>query len=537
MNTQIIKKHIKLLLTFLTFSLTCTSFGQPPWCDTCTYNVDVTFNPKDVTPYVLTEPADTGEYTSCGTGVIIEKNISFIHGLGGSANSWAKQAVWTGDNYQTSKTVVNYDAKLQSSFNYITDNLIEPQIRAGSDQVTAAVPGRCEQNDFAIAHSQGGIAARYLDWKWDINDPDFGTRSFYGLVTFGTPHAGADIAITKSQHNAFIGQIASSVFLERPYGVVYNITTNWVSQTFLGLSGSDIQTKIDDAIVNTLAPLSTGSLHTPTLDEMKPNSPTMNSINNHHSRLRKVAFYGIEEEPECWRVISGITDTASEDYPIWGAKKDDHFQVKMEEAKADHELAVVANSLKIRNLQRGQVTSNVLIPFISLIWTKGMVGQMLELEDENKYRNNSINFLNNANSQWRELIGALHKDSLETKMINKYVLTWEEKYGFLGSWFSKDAIYYDYNKALSHYNTIPNSVYKTRDRVITTTTETRQVQKYFPNDGVVLERSQRAYPGVGNRQDKLEGDNHFQERNSPETERVMLKLYLGDYDDFFTTPK
>ena len=232
---------------------------------------------------------------------------------------------------------MNYDAKLQTSFHYICDELIEEQIEDGSDDVTDDYPNRCKLNDFAIAHSQGGIAARYLDWQWDDNqNGNFGTREFYGLVTFGTPHAGADIAITKTQHNAFIGQIASSIFLEKPYGIVYDFTSSPVG-AFLGLSGADVIDKIDDAIVNTLAPLSTGSLHTPTLDEMKPNSPTMDSINNHHSRLRKVAFYGIEEEPECWRVISGITDTASEDYPIWGATRDDHFQGKMEKARAAHE--------------------------------------------------------------------------------------------------------------------------------------------------------------------------------------------------------
>ena len=68
---------------------------------------------------------------------------------------------------------------------------------------------------------------------------------------------------------------------------------------------------------------------------------------------------------------------------------------------------------------------------------------------------------------------------------------------------------------------------------------TFKVQSFFPSDGVVLERSQRAYPGVGNRQDKMEGDNHFQERNSPEAERVMKRLFLGGvdgYDSYFTTP-
>ena len=516
MNTQIIKNHIKFLTAFIAFCLSFTAYGQPPICDTCHYDVDVTFNPKRVIPYVLTESADTGEYMPCGTGVLIKKNISFIHGLGGSSNSWAKQAVWTEQNYQSAVTNVNYDAKLQTSFHYICDELIQEQIEDGSEDVTGLYPNRCKLNDFAIAHSQGGIAARYLDWQWDDNqNGNFGTREFYGLVTFGTPHAGADIAITKTQHNAFIGQIASSIFLEKSYGNIYDFTSSFVG-SFLGLSGADVISKIDDAIVNTLAPLSTGSLHTPTLDEMKPNSPTMDSINNHHSRLRKVAFYGIEEEPECWRVISGITDTASEDYPIWQASRDYHFQGKMEKARADHEGEVFYLQWDLRG-----------------IFPLG--NKRKEKEAELKHRKDAVYFLNNANSQWRYLIGAYHKDSMETLTINKYTVKWDEKYGWFGKWYSQERVFYSYDEAQSHYNMIPHSVYKWRNGVINTTQESRLVQKYFPNDGVVLERSQRAYPGVGNRQDKLEGDNHFQERNSPEAERVMIKLYNGDYDIFFKT--
>ena len=49
------------------------------------------------------------------------------------------------------------------------------------------------------------------------------------------------------------------------------------------------------------------------------------------------------------------------------------------------------------------------------------------------------------------------------------------------------------------------------------------------------------FPGVGDRKDKMEGDNHFQERNSRETRRVLLRLYLGGsrgyYDSFFATPR
>jgi hypothetical protein len=59
------------------------------------------------------------------------------------------------------------------------------------------------------------------------------------------------------------------------------------------------------------------------------------------------------------------------------------------------------------------------------------------------------------------------------------------------------------------------------------------------NDGVVLVKSQKAFPGVKESDtDIMRHNNHFQVRNSSETERVLEHLYNGDkYDDFFKLEK
>ncbi|PCJ65917.1 MAG: hypothetical protein COA58_07500 [Bacteroidetes bacterium] len=504
------------------------AYAQPPRCDTCHFDYDHTWNPSYIDSVVVYSPPFANEFQPCQNDTVKMKNITFIHGLGGSANSWAKQAVWTGNNYKTGKTNVNYDANLQSSFDYIGDELLEPQITKGSDQMTKTNPGRCLQNDFAIAHSQGGIAARFLDWQWDVNtNGDFGIRGYYGLVTFGTPHAGADIAFTKEQHKGFIQEIVSAIYLERGYGLVYDFSQSIVGR-FLGLKGSDLVDKIDGAIENQLAPVMLASIQAPTLDEMAPGSPTMNSINNHKSRLRKVAFYGIEDAPECWKIVSNMTDTASEDYPLWEAERDYHFQEKMEKARYEHETVIQELGKEIR--VRGDYMK---IPILKkLLSTK----KYNELVDEKNHRERAITFLNNANTQWRYLIGSYHRDSFETKTINKYIVKWDEKYGwFLSKWYHQERSFYNYDDAVSYSKTIHGQVYQIKNQEIATVQETREVQQFFPSDGVVLVRSQRAFPGVGGRVDKMEHNNHFQERNSPETEILLLKLYNGKYDSYFKT--
>ncbi len=71
-------------------------------------------------------------------------------------------------------------------------------------------------------------------------------------------------------------------------------------------------------------------------------------------------------------------------------------------------------------------------------------------------------------------------------------------------------------------------------RLFTSKVNTRLL-KFYPSDGVVLARSQIAFPGIeeGNI-DYMPHNNHFQERNSSETERVLKWLYDGrQYDAYF----
>jgi len=63
-------------------------------------------------------------------------------------------------------------------------------------------------------------------------------------------------------------------------------------------------------------------------------------------------------------------------------------------------------------------------------------------------------------------------------------------------------------------------------------------EAFYPSDGVVLIKSQKAFPGVKEINTwKMKGNNHFQERNSPQTEEALKKLYAGGYDDYFYTER
>ncbi|MGB0849856.1 MAG: esterase/lipase family protein [Bacteroidia bacterium] len=516
--------------------MTVSAFAQPPQCDTCTYDYDHTWNPKYLDSVVhYTPPQTLSEFDTCTGAGIRKKNISFIHGLGGNIASWDKQKTWTDDNYQTAVIIPTYNgAGWESSFSSVAQKLNNDLGSGLANGVNQSFPNRCPDNDFAIVHSQGGIAARYLDRQWDVNtNGTYGNRKFYGVVSFGTPHAGADIALTRTEHAAFINKVVDAIFLEGAYNL-------------RGLSGK-LDKMLDSTgafIEKSLVPIMIAGVHTNTLDEMAPGSSTMNNINNHQSRLRKVAFYGVEDAPECWRVIDNMTGTPAEEHPIFTATEDQDFVNKAESVKGDHEAAISDNNTKIKRNKKLMAGSTVLtflpggvaLKLLTGGATAGLVLQNKKLKKNSEHREEAVEFLDNANTEWRYLIGSYHRDSLETVTELLWKANWQEKYGFGSRWYYQERTGFKSQQEAKDYISNVN-VYKKKNGTESPYSSTHQVQKFFPSDGVVLQRSQLAFPGVGNRTDKMPGNNHFQERNSPETLRVMEKLYNGDYDYYFTTPE
>ncbi len=530
-----IKTIKQAVLGIIFTALTISVYAQPPHCDTCVYDYDHTRKGHmidSVLPY--TPPQILTEYLGCPQGINGERNISFIHGLGGSIASWSKQSKFTRDNYETSSFGVDYTSSTyEVNFDEVTLKINTDLYARLSSGVDQSFPNRCNQADFAIAHSQGGLAGRHLDRYWDLQNSTYGTRKIFGLVTFATPHSGANISLTKESHKEFVQQAVSTVILAPINEAAYDLTEKF--GFLFGKSASDILDNLDTLIKNQLAPLMLSSVHRPTLDEMIPDGPQMNAINNHQSRLRKVAFYGTEDAPECWKVMTNITDTAAENYPLWGAQADHYFQDKMELVRDEHIAKISTNKGKLKSLEM-QANAPVW-GFIRSIF--GISKQIDVLQKNTNHREKAVTYLNNANTEWRYLIGSYHIDSFDVVTETKHKVTWREKYGHLSKWYNQERG--DFNnwwEAQAHYNNV--KVFEKDNMQLSTYTVTHKTLKFFPSDGVVLVKSQKAFPGVGDRTDHLPGDNHFQIRNSEETERVLEKLYLGGnqgYDDFFTTPE
>ena len=484
-------------------------------------------------------------YDPCANRQNNLRGVAYVHGLGGSIAAWDKQIQFTDSEYDVACFGVDYGSGSYEVSFFQVGQRVQGDLKSGFQNADAIYTirnnsERCQNDDYVIAHSQGGIAARYLDWKWNMGSNSFGTREFYGLVTFGTPHSGAHVAFTKEEHYGFVAEVISTIILYEANEMVYDLTGSFAG-TFIGNKVYDLRTRIDTLIKYELAPLMLSSVHWPTLDSMAPGSPMMTDLNNHWGKLHRVAFYGVEDEPECWRVMDQVVTKGAEEYPLWGAQPDEELMQKMEMVRAIHTLKIQENEDRMRKLSNvrtaswfGPLAGKIVIVLGAHLVLNRMIQNM---EKENEQRAKSVEFLDNANTYWRYLIGSYHRDSFEVFYDSIYNLSFEVPYGNTNPRYGTSTGWRTARLQFSTYEAaLRNSVGKRNPRITGAMEYRRQRLKFYPSDGVVLAQSQMAFPGIDPRRniDYMEHNNHFQERNSSETERVLKLLFNGgQYDEYF----
>ncbi len=112
----------------------------------------------------------TGERSAAAIGLVPGQNTIFQHGIFSDAGTWRKMDPWLASEFQ-------FGTKLLPSL---------PSLERLEDQTTRLIDHAraTQQNDFMmIGHSQGGLISR----RFAQRAPEL-TR---GVVTIGTPHAGA----------------------------------------------------------------------------------------------------------------------------------------------------------------------------------------------------------------------------------------------------------------------------------------------------------------------------------------------------------
>ena len=281
---------------------------------------------KKQQPVVVEPPADIENPlpTSNLTGFLGDRLIFWVHGLGGDMFSWDRAGEFMGDQYKITSVLntMDYSVNSLSGAGQIVQNTIDELAE------TYGEINFIEDKDinFIIAHSQGGLVSRAAYKRYaDLNALD--QRSFGGIVTFGTPHQGAQILNNVPDFIDFIDNSCNELSAG-PAAEAWNGT--WILSFFPtdGMIGA--VESICYNFSNRIVPFMMADYLTPITDDYNVGSAYLEELNEFDEEMEdieeqnipRVAFYGIEEAPVVWRTVYSIINDVNAE-PTFSADDDD----------------------------------------------------------------------------------------------------------------------------------------------------------------------------------------------------------------------
>lgn len=480
-----------------------------------------------------------------------DRLIFWIHGLGGDMFSWDRVAEYSGDEYEVTSLLntLDYSTNSLSGAGQVTQNTIDGLADTYGEINNIEDPSV----NFIIAHSQGGLVSRSAYKRYDdLNALE--EKSFGGIVTFGTPHQGAQILNNVPQFIDFID--GSCVTLSAgPAKEAWN--GNWILSFFPTTSMIGAVESICYNISNKVVPFMMSDYLTPITNDYLVGSEYLDDLNEFdedmdetdEAWIPKVAFFGIEESPVVWRTVYSILNDVNEE-EVFQANSDDgligiannnlnSYYLKYMAYKNLYDLTSVSCSdivgaqawvpgwnifacnpenLNYEYNDYGYIISN------DVVWFPYNLGNTLENRDAYYL---GYRWWTDVEETYLSLIGAVdyvvagcHCDCLE-------------KYGSDPTPIEVlHDIDCDENCSYFEDNPPPNTNVIHCDYAIV-------YEKYIkPNDGVVLVESAQDYPGADNDDDNVMlGSNHLQMRNDENTEEKLISLMNGFDGAYFTTPE
>ncbi|NVK05664.1 MAG: alpha/beta hydrolase [Flavobacteriia bacterium] len=440
------------------------------------------------------------------------KVVYWIHGLSGNSQSWSRvQEVTDGDD-----TVPGYP--IRRSFGYVVDysgqeNRVMDGLAGwvhGEVENWRSVPARTDtlnrHTDIIVAHSQGGIVARTMR-KRHLQDSARFPLPIKHIATFGTPHGGAMIINSTRPSN---GEAQKWI----------NVGCNRLSaaeiQTFVGsvwwldqiVSPGTVQRFASvtcNGLNKTVLPIIVDSFRKPSAADFAVGANHLNNLRNVANRdsIAVVAFYGIEEEPVLWRNMGSLTFT--KDTSLSGSI----LTTNPFGLNDDDQLPDFING-KIQDYRVKQYRTR-------------------DYQQRKIYKG-AESWLETANLSWKRLIGArfdsIYQDGyLCVCGLNGMPFKVSSRADCYATCPppppSGTGRFSTFEDLLNYYIGItPNIVHHVTE---------------IPNDGLVTGPTQVDYPGSFHV--KMEGANHAQMRNMPQTRDGLKKLFNGDYGRGFTIPK
>ena len=462
----------------------------------------------------------------------VDRMVYWIHGLGGDGSSWQKAAdasmFGASASSFSARRLYSYQPEYTQFNNAIStaSTKLHQDVLVGGDVFSNTYNITDKTKNFIIAHSQGGIVSRYLDKRY--NEQPWLGRRFGGIVTFGTPHQGAQAlnnqAMLTQLINAGCKDLLAGPFAEEILGsfpLKFIISADIVE---------DVLEPLCNFVTNTILPILTASFTSPIQQDYRVGAAALSEINGAPTPTHKVAFYGVEEEPVMYRMLYNLEQKPPNLFPAF-------------EADDDSPLVDEANNNLLKYQAKLTQAQTYLGAFgapnrsyctwyqwwASPVWCTHNDYKVSETRNLRAIRDGwrqGVNWWTNANSRYEAAIGAA-----------VIVSTNQMGYECLCTQYD-----YNGNDVGSFTTQVPNlqdcydintSSQLTSCSLGNTTTVTTYQAITKPSDGLVLEESASNFQGAPKKE--MIKSNHQQMRNDSNTKDRLNELYRGDYGSYFTT--
>ncbi len=445
--------------------------------------------------------------------VPVDRLVIWVHGLsgqgddaGGTEISWLKASTSTEENYYVNSRRPDYnDASL---FDAAAELKGDIEIEYGDD---------VDENTFIIAHSQGGIVSRRIDQAYETGELGLEPRTFHGLVTFGTPHQGAQIINNIDQFEPWIMDACISLS-EGPLAEFENLTIfGEILSLFVNLE--DLKNYFCNTLTPVLLSRVSENMAAPISSDYAVGAAELNALNSFTPTIPYVCFYGVETEPLMWNTIVHLLDGhLPNDAEVFMANNDESLKTEIENLIDEYYLKYVEWKEEYQMWEDyydgwGKVID--WIPFVEVIVNDIIIyNNFTEAESIMDGWLNGFQWLADANPTWKSIIGA-------------DIYTWVPD-AFCQCLF--------YDGPLEDEITI--ELEPGEECEMAGADECNNIGAYviytLPSDGVVLAASAGNVPGLTHSK-VMTDSNHFSMRNDHNTEDRLADLFDGEYCDFFIT--
>ncbi len=434
-----------------------------------------------------------------------ERRIFWVHGLGGNhLTTWQTAGSDIQNRYCVRNTFPHYT---ETHLNSAGQNLL--------NLIKDAPPTGSEKEPFIIAHSQGGIVSRSALYQSEVINKQ--TAPFNGIVTFGTPHLGAEIIDNTDD----IIQMIDEGCNELAAGPLTQLVESnfWLDLILNARGLIGVLPQTCDAISG-IAKSSFSDFQANIGKDYRKYNPSeyYSEMHKHKSKIKKVAFYGIEEDPVFFRLLDWLKKSC-EDAPLYSADYDEETKKEIEQlinkyyseylsAKSDYEKydsrirkIPLVNYLLYQNLRYEANLRKV-------NWSRGW------------------NWLVNLNEKWEVIIGAKSYELTSIEDCNWCVCS---KYDDEG-----ELIDIVKSKSGSQVQCQEKESQMPGYKCVCRGSSQFQLVRNDVSDGVVVSRSAKGFPDAII--DLMPKSNHQQMRNDKNTkEKLDGLMAYGLYNSFFLT--